>query len=198
MAVRRMDIFGDDSTEDVDSDDIFYHSSAEKSKIFNAERSESEDAHHSNPRRSEWSTRASSTKNVERIYDYDGRHKFTGDPYEEVPDEYEEPRRKEFERSRDKVRDREWERDAGSRHSYGWERRPQYHYEHSPHHSGNVQKSNASPIIKLLGLVLLVMGVIFVIKGHPEYSAVVVLVIIMYVLNFFTINKKGSGSRRQR
>ena len=52
MAVRRMDIFGDDSTEDVDSDDIFYHSSAEKSKIFNAERSESEDAHHSNPRRS--------------------------------------------------------------------------------------------------------------------------------------------------
>ena len=141
MAVRKMDIFGDDSTEDVDSDDIFYHSSAEKSKIFNAERSESEDAHY---------------------------------------------------------RDREWEKDAGSRHSYGWERRPQYHYEHSPHHSGNVQKSNVSPIIKLLGLVLLVMGVIFVIKGHPEYSAVVVLVIIMYVLNFFTINKKGSGSRRQR
>ena len=105
MAVRKMDIFGDDSTEDVDSDDIFYHSSAEKSKIFNAERSESEDAHHSNPRRSEWTTRASSTKNVERIYDYDGRHKFTGDPYEEVPDEYEEPRRKEFERSRDKVRE---------------------------------------------------------------------------------------------
>ena len=96
------------------------------------------------------------------------------------------------------MRDREWEKDAGSRHSYGWERRPQYHYEHSPHHSGNVQKSNVSPIIKLLGLVLLVMGVIFVIKGHPEYSAVVVLVIIMYVLNFFTINKKGSGSRRQR
>ena len=198
MAVRKMDIFGDDSTEDVDSDDIFYHSSAEKSKIFNAERSESEDAYYSNPRRSEWTTRASSTKNVERIYDYDGRHKFTGDPYEEVPDEYEEPRRKEFERSRDKVRDREWERDAGSRHSYGWERRPQYHYEHNPHHSGNVQKSNVSPIIKLLGLVLLVMGVIFVIKGHPEYSAVVVLVIIMYVLNFFTINKKGSGSRRLR
>ena len=46
MAVRKMDIFGDDSTEDVDSDDIFYHSSAEKSKIFNAERSESEDAHY--------------------------------------------------------------------------------------------------------------------------------------------------------
>lgn len=198
MAVRRMDIFGDDSTEDVDSDDIFYHSSAEKSKIFNAERSESEDAHYSNPRRSEWTTRASSTKNVERVYDYDGRHKFTGDPYEEVSDEYEEPRRKEFERSRSRVRDRDRERNYGNEHHHEWKRKPQYHYEHSPHHSGNVQKSNVSPIIKLLGLVLLIMGVIFVIKGHPEYSAVVVLVIIMYVLNFFTINKKGSGSRRQR
>lgn len=53
-------------------------------------------------------------------------------------------------------------------------------------------------MVMLLGLVLLIMGVIFVIKGHPEYSAVVVIVIVMYVLNFFTINKKGSGSRRQR
>lgn len=198
MAVRRMDIFGDDSTEDVDTGDIFYHSSAERNKVFSAEHDEPEDAHYGNPRRSERTTRTSSTKNVERVYDYDGRHKFTGDPYEEVPDEYEEPHRKEFGHPRDRERDRERERNCSNRYSHERERRPQYHYEHSPHHSGNVQKSNVSPIIKLLGLVLLVMGVIFVIKGHPEYSAVVVLVIIMYVLNFFTINKKGSGSRRQK
>lgn len=198
MAVRRMDIFGDDSTEDVDTGDIFYHSSAERSKVFSTEHGEPEDAHYGSPRHSERTTRASSTKNVERVYDYDGRHKFTGDPYEEVPDEYEEPRRKEVGHPRDRDHDRERERNFSNRYSRERERRPQYHYEHSPHHSGNVQKSNVSPIIKLLGLVLLVMGVIFVIKGHPEYSAVVVLVIIMYVLNFFTINKKGSGSRRQR
>lgn len=198
MAVRRMDIFGDDSTEDVETGDIFYHSSTERSKVFSAERSESDDKHSDFAKQPERNTRISSTKNVERVYDYGGRHKFTGELYEEVPDEYEDSHRKEFEQSRSKMRDSERERKFGNKHSYEWERKPQYHYEHSPHHSGNVQKSNVSPIIKLLGLVLLIMGVIFVIKGHPEYSAVVVLVIIMYVLNFFTINKKGSGSRRQR
>lgn len=198
MAVRRMDIFGDDSTEDVETGDIFYHSSTERSNVFSTERSESDDKHSDFAKQPERNTRTSSTKNVERVYDYGGRHKFTGELYEEVPDEYEDSHRKEFEQSRSKMRDSERERKFGNRHSYEWERKPQYHYEHSPHHSGNVQKSNVSPIIKLLGLVLLIMGVIFVIKGRPEYSAVVVLVIIMYVLNFFTINKKGSGSRRQR
>ena len=198
MAVRRMDIFGDDSTEDVETGDIFYHSSIERSNVFSTERSESDDKHSDFAKQPERNTRTSSTKNVERVYDYGGRHKFTGELYEEVPDEYEDSHRKEFEQSRSKMRDSERERKFGNKHSYEWERKPQYHYEHSSHHSGNVQKSNVSPIIKLLGLVLLIMGVIFVIKGHPEYSAVVVLVIIMYVLNFFTINKKGSGSRRQR
>lgn len=198
MTVRRMDIFGDDSTEDVETGDIFYHSSTERSNVFSTERSESDDKHSDFAKQPERNTRTSSTKNVERVYDYGGRHKFTGELYEEVPDEYEDSYRKEFEQSRSKMRDSERERKFGNKHSYEWERKPQYHYEHSPHHSGNVQKSNVSPIIKLLGLVLLIMGVIFVIKGHPEYSAVVVLVIIMYVLNFFTINKKGSGSRRQR
>ena len=198
MAVRRMDIFGDDSTEDVETGDIFYHSSTERSKVFSTERSESDDKHSDFAKQPERNTRTSSAKNVERVYDYGGRHKFTGELYEEVPDEYEDSHRKEFEQSRSKMRDSERERKFGNKHSYEWERKPQYHYEHSPHHSGNVQKSNVSPIIKLPGLVLLIMGVIFVIKGHPEYSAVVVLVIIMYVLNFFTINKKGSGSRRQR
>lgn len=198
MAVRRMDIFGDDSTEDVETGDIFYHSSTERSNVFSTERSESDDKHSDFAKQPERNTCSSSTKNVERVYDYGGRHKFTGELYEEVPDEYEDSHRKEFEQSRSKMRDSERERKFGNKHSYEWERKPQYRYEHSPHHSGNVQKSNVSPIIKLLGLVLLIMGVIFVIKGHPEYSAVVVLVIIMYVLNFFTINKKGSGSRRQR
>ena len=198
MAVRRMNIFGDDSTEDIETGDIFYHSSTERSNVFSTERSESDDKHSDFAKQPERNTRTSSTKNVERVYDYGGRHKFTGELYEEVPDEYEDSHRKEFEQSRSKMRDSERERKFGNKHSYEWERKPQYHYEHSPHHSGNVQKSNVSPIIKLLGLVLLIMGVIFVIKGHPEYSAVVVLVIIMYVLNFFTINKKGSGSRRQR
>ena len=198
MAVRRMDIFGDDSTEDVETGDIFYHSSTERSKVFSTEHGEPDDKHSDFAKQSERNTRTSSTKNVERVYDYGGRHRFTGELYEEVPDEYEDSHRKEFEQSRSKMHDSERERKFGNKHSYEWERKPQYHYEHNPHHSGNVQKSNVSPIIKLLGLVLLIMGVIFVIKGHPEYSAVVVLVIIMYVLNFFTINKKGSGSRRQR
>lgn len=198
MAVRRMDIFGDDSTEDVETGDIFYHSSTERSNVFSTERSESDDKHSDFAKQPERNTRTSSTKNVERVYDYGGRHKFTGELYEEVPDEYEDSHRKEFEQSRSKMRDSERERNFGNKHPYEWERKPQYHYEHRPHHSENVQKSNVSPIIKLLGLVLLIMGVIFVIKGHPEYSAVVVLVIIMYVLNFFTINMKGSGSRRQR
>lgn len=198
MAVRRMDIFGDDSTEDVETGDIFYHSSTERSKVFSTEHGEPDDKHSDFAKQSEQNTRTSSTKNVERVYDYGGRHKFTGELYEEVQDEYEDSHRKEFEQSRSKMRDGERERNFGNKHHYEWERKPQYHYEHSPHHPGNVQKSNVSPIIKLLGLVLLIMGVIFVIKGHPEYSAVVVLVIIMYVLNFFTINKKGSGSRRQR
>ena len=39
MAVRRMDIFGDDSTEDVETGEIFYHSSAERSNGFSAEHS---------------------------------------------------------------------------------------------------------------------------------------------------------------
>mgnify|MGYP007081983524 FL=1 len=198
MAVRRMDIFGDDSTEDVETGDIFYHSSAERSNGFSAEHNEPDDRHSDFTKQSERNTPTSSTKNVERVYDYGGRHKFTGELYEEVPDEYEDSHRKEFEQSRSRMRDRDRERNYSNEHHHEWKRKPQYHYEHGPHHSGNVQKSNVSPIIKLLGLVLLIMGVIFVIKGHPEYSAVVVLVIIMYVLNFFTINKKGSGSRRQR
>ena len=95
MAVRRMDIFGDDSTEDVETGDIFYHSSAERSNGFSAEHSEPDDRHSDFTKQSERST--SSTKNVERVYDYGGRHKFTGELYEEVPDEYEDSHRKEFE-----------------------------------------------------------------------------------------------------
>ena len=123
MAVRRMDIFGDDSTEDVETGDIFYHSSTERSNVFSTERSESDDKHSDFAKQPERNTRTSSTKNVERVYDYGGRHKFTGELYEEVPDEYEDSHRKEFEQSRSKMRDSERERKFGNRHSYEWERK---------------------------------------------------------------------------
>lgn len=97
-----------------------------------------------------------------------------------------------------KYRDNVRYRDNRYRDNVGYPRAPFIRGNHgqfqkSKDSHGQFQKSNTNTAIKLLGLILLILMIIFAVKGESAYSGVTGVIVILYLGNFLTSKGKRSN-----
>lgn len=143
-------------------------------------------------------------RNINRLYgnaeykEYGNEYTVNNNRYRDRYDAYDD-RRYRANRRRDRHHDSRYY--ANNYHDSGYSRTPFIRRNHgqfqrSKGSRGQFQKSDMNFAIKLLGLILLVLMIIFAVKGESAYSGVTGVIVILFIGNFLTSKGKRSNKGR--